>query len=273
MSIRSTFVQFLDNRLPTVLSRLRYQYHVAVKGDIVYPRVTKVIFHRLSSSGKIAYDVGANVGIYSRYLSSYFSKVVSVEPIAYLSEHLKRSLPSNCRVEAMALGEHDGEIVLRIPVDSAGREMPALTTAATDNSLQFVPNAGAVERKVAVKKLDSLVSADVPLAFVKIDVEGFEDAVLAGAGNTLTHQRPVLQIEISRAHNPNYKSTLDRMRNFNYQGYSLRKDGLYTGDLKYIETQSTKFTEVDAASPEGMWDYLFVPSERCASLLDGLIRG
>jgi FkbM family methyltransferase len=272
MSIRTSFVQLLDSRFPTILSQLRYRYHVLWKGDIVYPQVTRPIFQRLNSADKVAFDVGANVGIFARYLSDHFSNVVAVEPITYLCDHLRKSLPSNCRVESVALGASEGEIVLRIPVDVSGREMPALTTAAHGNSLQFVPNAGVVERTVPVKKLDHLVSDNMQLAFVKIDVEGFENEVLAGAHNTLLKHRPVFQIEISRAHNPNYESTLARLRDLDYRSFSIQKNGLHSEVEQFIEATATNFTKHEASCPKGFWDYLFVPVENVPSLLEGLIR-
>ena len=45
------------------------------------------------------------------------------------------------------------------------------------------------------------------VTFIKIDVEGHELAVLAGAGKTLERNRPALQIELENRHAP---GTLER---------------------------------------------------------------
>ena len=54
--------------------------------------------------------------------------------------------------------------------------------------------------EVELRTLDSYGFEDV--AFIKIDVEGHEEAVLAGAGDTLVRAKPVLLIEIEERHNP-----------------------------------------------------------------------
>ena len=41
-----------------------------------------------------------------------------------------------------------------------------------------------------------------PVGFIKIDVEGHEEAVLRGAAQTIARNRPVLMIEIEERHNP-----------------------------------------------------------------------
>ena len=71
---------------------------------------------------------------------------------------------------------------------------------------------------VELRTLDSYGLEDV--AFIKIDVEGHEEAVLAGAGETLSRSKPVLLIEIEERHNP---GGLDRIANrlseLDYSGY------------------------------------------------------
>jgi hypothetical protein len=110
------------------------------------------------------------------------------------------------------------------------------------------------------------------LAFVKIDVEGFEAAVLAGASEVLTKTRPVLQVEIGRAHNPRYQQVLAMLDEAGFESFSIQKDGLYRNPERYIQQQPLSVSNDNSASPEGCWDFLFIPRERCAAISAGLVR-
>lgn len=272
MSIRRKLVPFLDEHAPRLIGEARYRFHVTYRGDIVYPRVTGPIFERLQSKGASAIDVGANVGIFTRYLCGRFKSVTSVEPIEYLAARLARSAPRNCTVHSIALGGHDGELTLRIPVDAEGRETPALSTASSHNALAFIKNSGTILRVVPVRRLDSIVADLRNVAFVKIDVEGFEADVLAGAARTLAETRPAFQIEIGRAHNPAYPDVLKLLDGVGYEGFALMSDGIRRNPTEFIEQQPVAVSDADGASPPGCWDYLFVPREKVDGLTAGLVR-
>jgi FkbM family methyltransferase len=272
MSFRSNMVRYLDDTAPVLLGNVRYHLHVTWRGDIVFPKITRILFDRLASQQATAIDVGANVGIFTRYLSRHFAQVISVEPVPYLAERLQRSAPPNCTVVGKALGNAEGELTLRIPVNAAGREMPALSTASSDNSLSFIESAGHVERVVPVTRLDSITADIANLAFVKIDVEGFEDSVLSGAGTMLEKQRPVLQMEIGQAHNPNYLQTVATLEAADYQLFALQNDGLHSNALDFIQAQPTQVGKEEESNPHGCWDYIIIPKEQIEALTQGLIR-
>jgi FkbM family methyltransferase len=272
MSLRSALVTWLDDHSPRLIGVARYRFHVSYRGDIVYPKITGPLFDRLDSRTASAIDVGANAGIFTRYLCGRFQSVTAVEPVPYLAERLAKSRPRNCRVEAVALGENEGSIKLRIPVNAAGKEMSALSTAASGNTLSFIESVNTVEREVPCRRLDQIAGDMRNLAFVKIDVEGFEAAVLAGASEVLTKTRPMLQVEIGRAHNPQYRQVLAMLDEAGFEGFSIQKDGLYRDPERFIEKQPLSVSNDNAASPEGCWDYLFLPRERCAAISAGLVR-
>jgi FkbM family methyltransferase len=271
MSFKSNLVRYLDDAAPALLGNARYHLHVSWRGDIVFPKITSVLFERLNSKAATAIDVGANVGIFTRYLSRHFSRVVSVEPVPYLADRLRRSALSNCSIVGKALGNAEGELTLRIPVNAAGREMPALSTASSNNSLSFIDSAGHVERVVPVTRLD-IITADITnLAFVKIDVEGFEDSVLSGAGAMLEKQRPVIQMEIGQAHNPNYLQTVATLETAGYALFALQNDGLHSNALDFIQAQPTHVSKDEESNPHGCWDYIIIPKERVEHIASELI--
>lgn len=272
MSLKSTLVIWLDDHAPRVIGAARYRFHVSYRGDVVYPEITGPLFDRLDSRAASAIDVGANVGIFTRYLCGRFASVTAVEPVPYLAERLSKSRPHNCRIEAVALGDSDGVVKLRIPVNAEGKEMPALSTAAKENALSFIKSVNTIELEVPCRRLDQIAKEMPNLAFVKIDVEGFEAAVLSGATEMLTKIRPVLQIEIGRAHNPRYQEVLATLDEAGFESFSIQKDGLYRDAEGFIQRQPLYVSNDDAASPEGCWDFVFLPRERSAVISAGLVR-
>jgi FkbM family methyltransferase len=263
MSFKSKLVSWMDSNAPSVIGSARYRYHVSLRGDIVYPLVSPKLFERLDARHTTAIDVGANVGIYTRYLCKYFSSVISVEPIPYLADRLVKSRIGNCRVEEAALGSAVGTVTMRIPINAAGSEMPALSTASESNSLSFIGSSGVVERQVSCLRLDDVAESAS---------EGFEGAVLSGAGGLLKKSRPVIQIEIGRAHNPNYRDILTLLDDAKFTGFAMQKDGLYTDIDHFLDAQPMSVSQQEESSPSGCWDYLFIPNERVAALSDGLVR-
>ena len=272
MKFGRKFVKWMDSNAPSMIGDARYHYHVGLRGDIVYPKVSPILFERIGSKSATAIDVGANVGIYTRYLCRYFSSVVSVEPIPYLAERLEASGIGNCRVEQVALGDQSEIITMRVPVNAAGDEMPALSTASKDNSLSFIASAGIIERKVQCRRLDEIAQICEKLAFVKIDVEGFEGAVLSGAAKVLTELRPIFQVEIGRAHNPNYLEITSLFAQNEFTGFAVQKDGLYTDVEYFLNSQPLVVSDDELDSPSGCWDYLFIPNERVKIVSADLVR-
>ena len=141
----------------------------------------------------IAVDVGANVGIVTRYLSQYFKTTHSIEPMPYLASRLKHLQNQRIKVHHCALGAEDGQITMRTPVGENGQLFHALSTASADNVLNMFAHQSIVECIVPQHRLSTLISQkSCKVGYVKIDVEGFEFAVLQGALELLNRDRPVI---------------------------------------------------------------------------------
>lgn len=271
MELRSVVVAQLDRHAPGMMLAARYRLHVSCYGEIVYPSVTRPLFERLKSRTATAIDVGANVGIFSMYLSKHFREVVAVEPIPRLARQLQRALPLNCRALALALGDNEGVVNMRVPIDLAGRAVPALATLSEHNRLELIPKRGVTVHAVQCQRIDTVAAAMNSLVFVKIDVEGFEGEVLRGATQLLSQQRPVLQIEIGRAHNPRYEDVFYVMSELRFSTFAMLKHGVSANIQRYLIEQPMAVSEANSASPPGCWDFLFVPNEKVDELLAGLI--
>lgn len=140
------------------------------------------LFSQLVRPGMVFVDVGANIGYYALMFASLLrgeGEILCLEPDPTNLLELKANVAEN-KLERMisvlpiAAGDEDGTM----------RFEPGLNAHATPT--------GTME--VIVKKLDSLAPAKVD--FIKIDVEGYEGAVLDGARETIERFRPTIFLEL-----------------------------------------------------------------------------
>lgn len=149
----------------------------------------------------VVLDVGANEGQYAGYLRSagWRGRIVSFEPIASVHATLARNAardPDWSVAPAMALGAKDGEARITVSNES---DMSSLLPM-RDEILAVSPTASAAGTEaVRVHALDTVFDDHVSKgerAFLKIDTQGFEAAVLDGASSSLDRIAG-LQIELS----------------------------------------------------------------------------
>lgn len=155
----------------------------------------QVLAHLLSA-GDTFIDIGANHGSFSIAASKQLGAnglVISVEPQPRLGHVVQKSLAANALCDfqfyPVAVGNRDGEIELLIPRGTSGSAGIFAEHSATD---QFETV------KVLIKRFDDLVNwREFPgKVLIKLDIEGSEDAFLAGAACLITSLKPTLIIEI-----------------------------------------------------------------------------
>lgn len=139
-------------------------------------------------SGSCCIDVGAHRGDVLRDIVRLapHGRHIAYEPLPDLAAELRRAFPS-VDVREAALSDRAGERDFVRVVDNPGwsgfRERPS-------------PGSGRTERlRVATERLDDALPAGSVPAFVKIDVEGAEREVLAGAIGMLREHRPLVAFE------------------------------------------------------------------------------
>lgn len=147
----------------------------------------------LAAAGTTAFDVGANVGVYTVAIARAVDngRVVAVEPDAATMRRLRANLGRNSLdnvlvIEAVA-SECDGTAELHVADD------PAYSSTGEIE----VGHRSVGSRVVASVRLDT-VWADLGrpgVSMVKIDVEGAEVAVLRGARAMLISEHPSLLVE------------------------------------------------------------------------------
>lgn len=154
---------------------------------------------RLLKPGMVFIDVGANDGYYSLFAARRVGAsgwVVAVEPSSRERANLERNLDRNglrnVLVVPAALGAARGMADLRL-AHGVHSGHNTLGKFAHDDVI-----AASLER-IRVETLDQVV-ADFGLTrvdFVKIDVEGAEASVVAGATSVIKGMRPVMLMEIN----------------------------------------------------------------------------
>lgn len=144
---------------------------------------------------KTVVDVGANIGQFAVASSRLFqgAAVFPIEPDPRVAEQLRENigLPVAENVRVIAVGDSVGTATFHVNRDP---QVSSLLPLGEDR-IEFFPDSRVIEKiTVPVTTLDALFEG-VTLAepiLLKIDVQGFEDRVIAGAGAFLERVRWVL---------------------------------------------------------------------------------
>ena len=175
-------------------------------------------------------DVGANVGQWSTMLLDLVrpARLVIVEPEPRAFAELQRKFGNRKGVELhnVALGDRAGTTKFRVTRDTTGASVLPPRAAMRD----LIGQNWTVEAEIEVpmQTLDALLANEPEISLLKIDVQGFEKAVLARAAATLARTNFLL-VEL------NY------MRQ--YEG------GSWFGEIHEILTEQHQFVLVDASKP------------------------
>jgi FkbM family methyltransferase len=136
------------------------------------------------------FDVGANLGFYSSAVRKAFpgARIFAFEPnVALHAELRRRTAGSSTQIVAAALGEGNGTASLFTSAGATGANLGSLSSEVVQHTSSKFGIGGFAARDVAVRSLDSFASdAGIDrIDLLKIDTEGHERAVLAGASQLI----------------------------------------------------------------------------------------
>jgi FkbM family methyltransferase len=146
----------------------------------------------------VVLDVGAHVGEYANSLRQfgYKGRIESFEPLARAHGELSSRAASDplWTCHRLALGDTSGTLTLHV----AANEVSSSALDILPRHVQGAPESSYVSsEQVSVRTLDELGLTDASdRAYLKADVQGFEQHVLAGADRTLESVR-LLEVELS----------------------------------------------------------------------------
>jgi FkbM family methyltransferase len=130
------------------------------------------------TSWDLAIDIGAHVGMWSKYLVEKFKRVIAFEPMPQMRACLDRNVVSDrLQVIPIALGNEHGAVSFDYDEAHTGathinRKQPGL---------------------IPIGKLDDFKLTGI--GYIKLDTEGFELNVLEGARETLLASKPIIIVE------------------------------------------------------------------------------
>lgn len=138
-------------------------------------------------------DIGGHIGNHSIFWAGVVgaARIYAFEPVA-----------STFAIQAKNIAINElGEIVKAYPLalsEKPGRGRISLPDKQNMASVQILED---VHGACAMQSLDSLLEADTfrespNISFVKIDVEGFESAVLRGGKKFFAHYKPLILVEV-----------------------------------------------------------------------------
>jgi FkbM family methyltransferase len=149
-------------------------------------------------------DIGANEGIFLQQFQRLApaGRHFAFEPLPEFAAELKRGYPK-AEVFHCALSNCTGKATFHHVLNLSGW-----------SGLKTQPYPVEAEVKtieVDLLRLDDVIPEDVPVDFIKIDVEGAELEVLEGGLSTIKRHKPTILFEHAKIHNQEYETTPEKV--------------------------------------------------------------
>lgn len=200
------------------------------------------LYAQFVPAGALVFDIGSHVGDRIAAFRRLGARVIACEPNPSLQPTLRKLYGQDDMVmlEPVAVGPAGGEIEMQINVDN-----PTVSTASADfvKASQGAPGwegqSWDKTIKVPVTTLDTLIARYGTPAFMKIDVEGFEAAALAG----LTKPVPALSFEFTTIQRDVALACVSRCHALGYSRYNAALG----------ESQTLVHNEWQSAETIGQW--------------------
>ena len=155
----------------------------------LYDARTFQIMKRVLKPDSACIDVGCHEGAILQRMIQYSpnGKHIAFEPIPFLANKLRERFPK-VEIHEVALGDKPGRAsFVHVTSNPAYSGLRVRRYDRPDEELQQI--------EVEVVRLDDRLPGDLPIRFIKIDVEGAELGVLRGGKRTIEKWRPYIVFE------------------------------------------------------------------------------
>lgn len=163
-------------------NRMVHQWFISIVNRSVGEQRVAAALRALIRRDDVTWDVGANVGVYTRLgleIAGTSGHVVAVDPVSFNTARLRE------------LGPAERLTVVEAALSSSDGVMPLVISGKDGETSSLGEGPGAVPVRVA--RGDTLLGEGVPRPqVIKVDVEGFEGDVLEGMPDALSSVRDVL---------------------------------------------------------------------------------
>jgi FkbM family methyltransferase len=154
-----------------------------------YDRQTKAVLRKVSKHDSICIDVGCFRGdiLEAMISAAPDARHLAFEPVPQQFDFLKTHFANHAVIYPYALGNENKKTTFHHVVSNptySGLRQRQYKGAETINKIE-----------VEVRKLDDVISHDIPVSLIKIDVEGGEHDVLQGASEILKKWHPYIIFE------------------------------------------------------------------------------
>lgn len=189
-------------------------------GDPVRDAAMDALHARFVGAGDVAFDIGSHVGDRIGSFRRLGARVVALEPQPLCMAAIRSLYADDKQVTLVqaACGASPGMVTIHINSDN-----PTVSTVsahfiqAADGAAGWEDQAWDSAIEVPSTTLDALIATHGVPAFTKIDVEGYEEAVLAG----LSHPLPALSFEFTTIERGVAMRCLDRLASLGSYGFDV----------------------------------------------------
>ena len=194
-------------------------------------------------------DIGANVGLFTKAFMKAPKtpkSIIAIEPSFYVFSillNVTASMPS-VRCRKVALSNETATVDLKTPLKQSGSLRVGLSHIGNANDQQVFLET------VEAKRLDDVLTDEKvdQVHIVKLDVEGAEEQVIAGAPNLFYDVRPIWFVELVQRRTDNFSGSAEKIfLNFIAADYEA-----------FVLNSNYEWDQVDKLNEHT--DYLFVPT-------------
>ncbi len=191
------------------LRQLLINLRLDLTTNLTYDRLTRDILRRVLTPQSNCIDVGAHKGEMLRELLQLapHGRHFAFEALPHYADILTRRYGQRAHVHQLALSNRSGQTDF-----FHVREAPAYSGMRKRHYDGKTPTFEVLE--VPMATLDEVIPPDLPIHFIKIDVEGAELLVLQGAQQLLSSWRPLVLFEFGKGASDFYQQGPDSLYDY-----------------------------------------------------------